>query len=495
MSSVKNMAQKAAGRVIRTAAERLDTWSNTVTGLGDQLRDKVMSTLFLKRMKMSDELLETLYHGDDMSARVVEALPEEAMRPGFTIDLGKETGDENLLEALSEKLTALGAHDAILEACIWGRLYGGAVMYIGADDGSQDQAQPLNEANIKSVDFLLVLDKRDIQPYSYYSGELSSKLGEPEVYRIIQATASPVGGTLQMGPNSLIHESRFIRFDGSRTSRRRRLQNEGWHESVLQKCDEVLKMFGVSWQAAGHLFNEASIGIFKIQGLIDMIAQGDKDTLQERMQLIDMSKSVARGVMLDAEMESFERASYNFAGVSDLLQMFMLRFAAAARMPVTVLMGQSPAGMDATGESDLKLWYNQARSFQIHYLESRIRRLVQLLITSQEISGADPKGWGIKFGPLWEPTALEQATLEKTVADKDAVYINSQVVLPEEIALARFPRSGWSPHTQIDLKAREEMLEAELLLAKEKAGQDPVDEQLKLKELNAPELPEEPEEE
>jgi hypothetical protein len=62
---------------------------------------------------------------------------------------------------------------------------------------------------------------------------------------------------------------------------------------------------------------------------------------------------------------------------------------------------------------------------------------------------------------LWQPTPVEQADLEKKHAEKDKLYIDAGVVLPEEIALSRFRPEGWSAETQIDRDARESMLEAD----------------------------------
>jgi hypothetical protein len=69
-------------------------------------------------------------------------------------------------------------------------------------------------------------------------------------------------------------------------------------------------------------------------------------------------------------------------------------------------------------------------------------------------------------------TDLEQATLEKTVAERDAIYINAQVILPEEVALSRFRPGGFHTDTMIDLDARQSMLDAEIDKAVEKAGED-----------------------
>jgi len=211
--------------------------------------------------------------------------------------------------------------------------------------------------------------------------------------------------------------------------------------------------------------SDASQAVFKVQGLMSMIAGGQKDVLQTRMQLVDMSRSVARALLLDAEGgEEFERTSSNFTDAQNMLDKFMLRLASAAEMPVTILMGRSPAGENATGESDFRAWYDTIRTAQENDLEPRLSRLVTLLMLSKDgpTGGIVPETWEIRFDPLWQATPEEQATIEKITAEKDKIYLETGVLLPEEVALSRFRSEGWNAETQIDRNVRETLLEIEL---------------------------------
>lgn len=194
-----------------------------------------------------------------------------------------------------------------------------------------------------------------------------------------------------------------------------------------------------------------------------MIAGGQKDVLQTRMQLVDMSRSVARALLLDADGgEEFSREPTSFTDAQAMLDKFMLRLASAAEVPVTILMGQSPAGMNATGESDFRWFYDTIATAQENDLKPKIERLVRIvmLVKDGPTRGAEPD-WSIKFAPLWQPTPVEQADLEKKHAEKDKIYIDAGVLLPEEVAMSRFRSDGWSPDTQIDRDTRETMLEIE----------------------------------
>lgn len=456
--------------VIQGFKDRADSWANTLTGLGNALRDKREWTYFLSRSRMSDQLLENLYHQEDIAARIVDALPSEALRNGYY--LSSEDDDPDLASALIEydRAHRLKFARKLKEAAIWARLFGGAVIYLGIDDG-QSEDMPVNEKAVQSIRWAQVLDRRYILPVTYYRD--TDRYGEPEIYQI-QRTAKPTvtdGAVLQSGAK--IHESRLLRLDGALTSQTRQDQNNGWSDSVLEKVHEVIRDFGSSWQAVNHLLQDAGQGVFKIRGLIETMAEGGKNALIERMQLIDMSRSVARAIALDAELEEFERAHYTFQGLPDIMRLQMVRLAAAANMPVIVLMRQSPSGLNATGDSDIRLWYDQVKEYQTDTLQDLITRYYELVCAASDFTGTRPDSWSVRFDRLWQMTDQEQAALEKAVAEKDKVYIDAGVVLPEEVALCRFKARGFSMDTQIDTGAREEMCEAELELAREKAGEAP----------------------
>jgi phage-related protein (TIGR01555 family) len=436
-----------------------DNWQNVLTGLGTS-RDKTVYGQFIRLVEINETELTSLYHQNDMARRIVALKPQEMVRQGFTVNIEDDT------EASSETVKALrdlGVAPKVRDAMIWGRLYGGSVAIIGADDG-QASDKPLNEDRIKSIRFLNVVDKRYLMPESYFDDPYNDELfGEPKTYRVI---------TRRGATNVVIHRSRLLVFGGSHTSDEERDRLGGWDHSVLLPVYDVLRMFDSVWKSSEHLMSDASQAVFKIQGLMSMLAGGQKEVLQTRMELVDMSRSVARALLLDADGgEEFTREASNFTEASSMLDKFMLRLSAAAEVPVTILMGQSPAGMNATGESDFRWFYDSIRTAQDNDLRPYLERIVRLVMLAADgpTGGKEPKVWDLKFAPLWQSTPTEQASLEKTVAEKDQIYLNAGVVLPEEIALSRFRSEGWSSETQIDRDIREVVLEAELADLEEKA--------------------------
>ena len=81
--------------------------------------------------------------------------------------------------------------------------------------------------------------------------------------------------------------------------------------------------------------------------------------------------------------------------------------------------GRSPAGMNATGESDLKNYYDYVDTLR----ESKLRPALEQLLPVIAMSawGSVPENLDISFPPLWTPTASETAQIaeRKALAIRD----------------------------------------------------------------------------
>jgi hypothetical protein len=215
--------------------------------------------------------------------------------------------------------------------------------------------------------------------------------------------------------------------------------------------------------------SDASQAVFKIKGLLASLASPNgQATMQTRMELIDMARSVARAIVLDADHgEEFHREPTSFAGMSDILDRGMMRVSAAADVPVSLLFGRSVAGLNATGEGDYRGFYDSIESERTQDLEPVLRRLITWVLSAKDgpVSGEIPD-FEIIFGSLWQPSAAEQATVEKTYAERDAIMVSNGVWLPEEVALSR-ARGDYNSPVEIDQEMRETMLEREKELAED----------------------------
>jgi phage-related protein (TIGR01555 family) len=447
-----------AARKPEGSAYRLDDLVNALTGLGLAGKDKRLSALF-EAETITQAQLEEWYRGSDLAASIVELVPEEMFRRGFDLAMGapEDTARSDIAKDTLALLEERGFLDALQEGLNWARAYGGAGVLLGAEDG-RDLSEPLEEeGGVESFEWMTVLSPKELRPLTYYEDIRQARYGRAQTYEV-----RPQSFAGRPQPTLEVHESRLIRFDGVRVSRHQRRSSEasGWGDSVLVRCYPVVRDYTAGWQSAALLLQNFALAWMKMKGLAEMVAEEESTrALVTRATGVQLSRSAANMVLLDAE-EEIGVLSTPLSGYPEMMQQFAVRLAAAARMPVTVLMGQSPAGLNATGESDVRNWYASIARLQEKVLRPALNRVLQLLFRSEDgpTGGSEPDLWEVRFRPLWQLTELQQAEVMQKTSFADDVYLKNGVVTPEELAVSRFGDGKFSMDTTIDVAARKSVL-------------------------------------
>jgi phage-related protein (TIGR01555 family) len=455
----KNSANVA--RVLKPdGSYRTDSWENAVSGLGT-LRDKSRHTKFKPGNLLRPELAEYLFAQDDLARTIVTAIVDDGLREGFSLrPADEETGEEDQKrgQELVQELSKLEALKKLRLSALWGRCYGrGAVLLVVANAGPADK--PLEAGQGELLD-LVDLDRRELTPQTWYQDPLAKNFGQPETYLI-----TPVAQGAASAKSVIVHETRLILFGGVDTPKRVRAHNEGCDLSVLQCVYDVLRGTNSNWDSVCAMLADMSQAVIKLRGLIDAVAGGKAADLEKRIGLMDTMRSAVRAIVLDADGEEFEYTERGaLTGIEGLIDKTWSRLAAAAGMPVTRLFGVSPAGMNATGESDTNFWYDRVRAWQRDVMGPAILRLVSML---------DSGEWEVVWPELEKMNPKEEAELRQAVATTDKLYIDAMILLPEEIFKARFGSGQWKPgYDGFDLETREKALAKELAKMEQDAGKD-----------------------
>ena len=106
----------------------------------------------------------------------------------------------------------------------------------------------------------------------------------------------------------------------------------------------------------------------------------------------------------------------------------MLHLASVSQTPLTKLFGRSPAGMNATGESDEQSWIELVVASQEADLRDPIERFLDILYASKDgPSEGEPVEFSLVFPPPRDLSESEQVAVRKTQSETDEKYINLQV--------------------------------------------------------------------
>jgi phage-related protein (TIGR01555 family) len=390
---------------------------------------------------LADAELESMYIEDGLAARIVNLLPSDMFREGwnYTFPDMDELKAEEITDTYKEILEAIGAQQKIKEAQQWARLYGGGVILIGVID-SQTMDTPLNSKRIKSFEKLKIIDRTDIDfdKIQFQLDPLKPRYGLPEYYPIKFDISA------HLESEKLVHHSRIIEIHGdtlpSGAKTTLTAEQRYWGISVLQRADERLKTLGTSFGSIDQLLQEISVGKYKIKDLAMLLSSTEgKDAITRRVELMDLTRSVFRSQYLDAD-EEYSRDTINFTGVPEILHILFMLIAADTGYPITRLFGMSPAGMNSTGESDMRNYYDMVRSEQTNILQPILLRLVRIISEWKNI----PEPY-IEFVPLQTLNEKERADLEKQKADTEKVqadtykaYIDMGILEPYEARFLKF---------------------------------------------------------
>lgn len=419
---------------------RKDDWMNILTGLGVSGMDKSVSNTFRVQRLMSYTDLSNLYLGEGMAKRIVDLIPDEMTRQWFTIPADTDG-------AIIEKMQDLNLKAELTNMLTWARLYGGCLAILGIDDGGE-LTDPVNEENIKDVNFIHLFDRFNVfwNTSDLYQDIDSPKYGTPEYYNV-----TPYHG----GPQFQVHESRCLIMQGELLPTRLMLLNQGWGSSVLQSCFAAIRNLASGYNSCANIIQDFVQTTIKVQNLADLVASGRDDLIVKRLQLLDTSRSVANTIILDS-LEEYSKEASSVSGIGDLLEHFALALSSHTGIPYTLLMGQSPAGLTATGDSDIRLFYDKIRSKQESELQPCLERVAYLIMKSSNgpTNGQEIDGWKIEFNPLWQMSASENAAYRLQIAQADQIYLSAGVLDPSEVAYSRFGSGVFSPETVIDMDNR-----------------------------------------
>lgn len=380
-----------------------DSFSNEFYRLGFGSQSPLEATKYpLTRMTDDFTTLTSLYRSNWIVQNIVNTIPDDIVKKWYTLsgDISPEAIDQYVRMERRVNLK-----DTIKTGLYWGRLYGGAVglMLI---DGQDDLTQPLDIDAIMPGDFkgLYIVDRwTGVNP----SGEIVTDwsdpdFGLPRYYDIMDVS----GGVV-----ARVHHSRVIRFVGRELPYTERVANLYWGESEIESVyEEAVKRDNVSHNMAALTFRACRdyMEVDNLDQLFTMAPAAQQRRFWDMLQAQSVCDSNF-GIRLVNKGDTMHNTQYHFEGLASVYEAVMMDISGASHIPITKLFGRSPAGMNATGESDMQNYYDYVDSVRDSQLRPILDRLLPVIAASTW--GEMPNDIDIEFAPLWTPRAAEIAEI------------------------------------------------------------------------------------
>jgi phage-related protein (TIGR01555 family) len=413
---------------------------------------------------VSDQELTEFYEQNGLFARVIDAPSEEAVKHGFEM---KDLEDDEVQDFVNECLDELDWEETAMQCLKWARLFGGSIAVVLINDG-RGLEEPVDYNHIKSIDDIRIFDRSLIQPeytsmYHYEHQDpfrtRGSRLGYPEHY-----TISSRNGLFT------VHEQRCLIFqNGVLPENTTTGQYQFWGMPEYVRINRAVKDVEIAHGMATKLLDRSVQAIYTMKDLAMTLAteQGEENVLK-RLQTIDMAKGLLNTMVIDADGEGYDFKSFSYTGISDVINTTCNYLSALTNIPQTILFGRSPAGMNATGSSDLENYYNYIERIQKRMLRSNLRYLIALLcqagVSTKEIKRV-PK-IKIEFNSIWsmseqEKVALDaqKAQIEATKANTAVALVGAQILDPSEVRKEYAKEDEFDIDTMLDDYSEEELEE------------------------------------
>jgi phage-related protein (TIGR01555 family) len=175
-----------------------------------------------------------------------------------------------------------------------------------------------------------------------------------------------------------------------------------------------------------HNFSVMNLGT----NLSSMLEEGAGDALLNRVQGFNNLRD-NRGLMVtDKDTEQLTNVAVPLSSLDKLQAQAQEQIASISSIPLVVLLGTTPAGLNTSTDGEIRAFYDWIKSCQEKLFADNLKRVIDIIQLS-EFGVIDPE-ITFSFEPLWQLDDVARATVRKTDADTAAVYITAGVIDPAE---------------------------------------------------------------
>lgn len=436
--SAQFKAQKITDAQVMKARRELtkvgDNYENFASRVGIQQRNTLSKGSFAANLLTNDRLqLEFAYRGNWVVGVVCDAIADDMTRAG--IDITTTEGADNIKE-IKANLSRLGVWNSLADGIRWGRLYGGAIGVLQIE--GQDLESEIDYETIGKGDFkgIAIYDRWQLNVDLNNLIDSGPDMGLPAMYSII--ATQDIVNTIAKGEDIgklhgyvKVHHSRIIRFTGIPLPYMQAITNQLWGESIIERIHDILISFCEATGNTANLIQKAHLRVVKIDGLRKIIAAGGTayDGLVKMFESM-REMQTAEGLTIMDSLDEYNSTAYTFAGLPETILQFAQQLSGASGVPLVRFFGQAPKGLNATGESDFRNYYDNINSWQ----ESRLREGVEKVLKCVNRSlyeEALPSDTEFVFTPLWQMTPKEKSEVGKNTTESIlGAYADGIIDLP-----------------------------------------------------------------
>jgi len=154
------------------------------------------------------------------------------------------------------------------------------------------------------------------------------------------------------------------------------------------------------------------------------------DQFFKRVELFNRTRDNRGAMVLNKETEEFFQFNTPLSGLDALQAQSQEQMSSVSSIPLVKLTGITPAGLNASSDGEIRVFYDDVHSDQERDFREPLKRVIDL-IQLDEFGDIDTD-IDFVFEPLHQLTEAEIAATNKVEAETDAVLITSGVITQDE---------------------------------------------------------------
>lgn len=327
--------------------------------------------------------------------------------------------DEKRKETLEGEIVRMGLKDTLSNALTTMGLMGGAFIYIdtGHDKAEEILNKTKNSGEFKNDVSFRVIDPIFTTPQSFNASDpLKDDFYKPSVF-FIMGTA--------------VHKSRLIRLVENEVPDLLKPSYNFFGIAQAQLLSDYVTHFRKNREEVNALLHKFSTSFIKTDLGAQLFSGKTWGPVSQRVSFFAKYRDNSGVGLLDKEKEDFIQVNTPITGLTDIVRQSLEFVVSINQSGVVKTLGYSPAGFNATGESDIKLQADLIATRQEKILRKPLEQILNIL--QLKLFGDVDPNLTFDFNPLDEEDEKVEAEVMKMKADTAAVYLDRGVMTEDEV--------------------------------------------------------------
>ena len=375
-----------------------DEWQNARANVNANHSIMQYTSFIMKRLNYVEL---TQLSTDDVINAAIETITRECLSQWGTIKVVASNlsidKQNKIIEEIESRLKELDFLNVLYKALSRSLIYGGVGVYF--DFGGNVTSLDLQKPIIIRPEFKHKLSRlKVVEPYLFNAALVN--INRPLDNDYMRPSVWNVSG------NGLIHSSRLYTFSIFETPDYIKPYFNFLGLSLCGFMKDKVKSADIIRQSLTDLFLRFKTEVIKS----DLLLSSNANHLMQRVELMNKTKN-NNGTLLLTPNEDYINNVVSLAGFDKILSQAYENVASAARLPAVKILGLTPSGFNATGEFDLKNFYDTIRGYQATTLSPLINHVIDIIAIEK---GLNPNSVMFEFNPLEKANKLELSQIKAT---------------------------------------------------------------------------------